>query len=107
MAGWPPPVWLSEGTRVQTGCRSGRLRPEESNDLLDRLRALDADELLLQPAVEVGQMVRVEPHLVENGRVQVLDVVAVRDAGAAQLVRLADSETALDAAARQPHRAAE
>src|SRR5580693_6475627 len=77
-----------------------------SNELLDRLRPLDADQLLVEAVVEVGQLVRVEPELVQNGGVQILDVVAILDGGAADLVRLADADAALDAAAGQPHREA-
>ena len=64
----------------------------------------DADELLVQPAVEVGEPVGVEAHLLQHGGVQVLDVEAVVDGGrAAEFVGLADADAPLDAAAGHPH----
>ena len=75
-----------------------------SNDLPDRVGALDADELLVEAAVEVGQLVRVEAHLLQHGRVQVLDVEPVLDRVVAQLVGRPDAQAALDAAAGRPHR---
>ena len=51
------------------------------NDLLDRLGAFDADELLIQPAVEVRELVRVEAHL--------LDALACRDLGDERAARAA------------------
>src|ERR1051326_5347550 len=39
------------------------------DQLLDRLRALDADQLLVQTAVEIGQPVRIQAELVQEGRV--------------------------------------
>ena len=72
-------------------------------NLLDRLRAFDADEFLVEAAVEVGQLVRVEAHLVQDGGVQVLDVEAVLHREVAEFVRLADADAALDAAAGAPH----
>ena len=74
---------------------------------MDRLGAFDADELLVQAAVEVGQAVGVEAELVQDRRVQPLDVQAVLDGGAADLVGLADARAPLDAAAGHPHGEAE
>src|SRR5690606_24096790 len=51
-------------------------RPFGSDDLADRLGPLDADELLVEPAVEVGEPLRVEAELGEDRGVQVLDVEA-------------------------------
>ena len=47
---------------------------------------LDADQLLIQPAVEVGEPVGVEAQLVQDRGVQVLDVEGVFDGGGAELV---------------------
>src|SRR5262249_49071268 len=77
-----------------------------SEDLLDRLGALDANQLLVEPAVEVGQPVRIEAELMQDGRVQVLDVEALRPRRAAHLVRRADADPPLDPASCQPHREA-
>src|SRR5262245_20089805 len=40
-----------------------RTRPHRSNDFRNRLRPLNADQLLIQPAVEVRKPIRVEAHL--------------------------------------------
>src|SRR5205823_23300 len=42
-----------------------------SDDLLDRLGPFHADQLLVEPAVEIAQFVRVEPQLRQDGGVQV------------------------------------
>ena len=52
---------------------------------MNRLGAFDADKLLVQSVVKVRESVWVEPHLVQDGRVQVADVEAVVDGGAADL----------------------
>src|SRR5437764_11509438 len=74
-----------------------------SDDLMDRLSSLDADELLVQAAVEVAESVGVEAELVQECRMEPLDMEPVLDGGAAELVGLADAGAALDAAAGQPH----
>jgi hypothetical protein len=45
-----------------------------SDDLPDRVHVLDADQFLVQAAVEVGELVRVEAHLMQDRGVQVFDV---------------------------------
>ena len=50
-----------------------------SDDLPDRLGPFDADELLVQPAVEVGEAVGVQAKLGEDRGVEVLDVEPVLD----------------------------
>src|SRR5215207_6882508 len=90
--------WAAPGTSWQLALRS--------DDLLDRLGAFDADELLVQPAVEVRQPVRVQPELLQHGRVHVLDMEAVLDRRGAEFIGRADADAALDAAAGQPHREA-
>src|SRR5262245_47806152 len=67
-------------------CRVTEPGSKGSNDLLDRLRPLHADQLLIQPAVEIGECIRIEAHLVQNRGMQVFHVEAVADAGAAEFV---------------------
>src|SRR6185312_11777171 len=81
--------------------------PAGSDDLVDRLGPLDADELLVQATVEVRQAVGVESELMEDCRMEPLDMEAVLDGGAADLIGLTDARTALDAAAGHPHGEAE
>ena len=73
---------------------------------MDRLRALHAHQLAVEPAVEVRELVGVEAEAVEDRGVQVLDVEAVGHRGAAQLVGLADAGAAPDPAPGHPHREA-
>ena len=75
--------------------------------LADRLGPLDADQLLVQAAVEVVEPVGVEAELVQDRSMEVLDVEAVLDGGAAELVGPADARASLDAAAGHPHGEAE
>src|SRR5215212_9736702 len=74
-----------------------------ADEFADRLRAFDADELLVEAAVEVGEAVGVEAQLLQDGGVQVLDVERLLHGAAAELVGLADADTALDAASCRPH----
>ena len=46
---------------------------------MNRLGAFRADEFLIEPAVEVGQPVRVDAHLVQNRGMQMLDVEAIHE----------------------------
>src|SRR5262245_44459076 len=71
-----------------------------------RLGSLDPHKLLVEAAVEVGQPVRVQSHLVQDGGVEVLDVERVLHGPAAQLVRLAHADPAFDPTAGHPHREA-
>ncbi len=77
---------MKDGQRINRSSRRYLIdckANERSDDLRDRLRALDTDELLIQATVEVRQLVRIESHLVQDRRVQVLDVIAILHAGAA------------------------
>ncbi len=56
------------------------------DDLMDRLGSFDADQLLVEAVVEVGEPVRVEAHLLQDRGVEVLHVVAIGDGGAAEFV---------------------
>ena len=56
--------------------------------------------------MEVGEGVRVEPELLEDRGVEVLDVEAVDLGPVAELVRLTDARAALDPATGHPHREA-
>src|SRR5437879_13614597 len=75
----------------------------KSDNLADRLGAFDPDELLVQAAVEVAESVGVEPELVQDRSMKLLDMEPVLDGGAAELVGLADAGAPLDPAAGQPH----
>src|SRR5690242_20091502 len=75
-------------------------------DLRDRLRPLHAHEPLIEPAVEVRELVRVDAKLLQDGGVEVVDVEFVDDGGGAEFVGFADAGAALDAAAGHPHRKA-
>jgi hypothetical protein len=71
--------------------REASLSAFRSNNLSYRLGPLDADEFLDQAAVEVGEPVRIESHLVEHGGVQVLDMETITDGGGAELIGFADA----------------
>src|SRR4051812_44339674 len=96
-SGWPGLSLRSPGAAPARGFEDSApatqncdpTRSARLNDLPDRLGPLHADELLIEPAVEVGQPVGVAAQLLQDRRVQVLDVEAVAHRGAAQLVRLA------------------
>jgi hypothetical protein len=77
-----------------------------SDDLPDRFSTFDADKLLLQAAVEVGQAVGIETELGEHRGVKVLDVEPVLDRGAAQLVGLTHARAPLDATRSRCHQRA-
>src|SRR5262245_38115442 len=70
---------------------------------VDRLRSLDADELLIEPAVEVTEAIGVEAHQAEDGGVQVLDMVGMLDGLGAEFVGGADGDAPPRAAAGHPH----
>jgi hypothetical protein len=71
-----------------------------SGDYLgNRFRVLDADEVLVQAAIEEAEAVGVEAELATNRGVEVLHLERVLDGLAAALVGLADADTALDSAA--------
>ena len=58
------------GKRMPGAIAEIRLR----DDRIDRVHALYADELLIEAVVEVGEIVRIEAELVQNGGVDVIDV---------------------------------
>ena len=61
----------------------------------------------MQAGVEIIESVGVEAELVQDRGVEVLDVEAILDGRAAQLVGLADAGAPLDSAAGHPHGEAE
>src|SRR5262245_30559544 len=73
-------------------------------DLPDRLNLAHADQLLVQPSVEIGQAVRVEAELVQDSCVQVFYVEWILYCGTSEFVSRADTDAPLDATAGQPHR---
>src|SRR5262245_59402170 len=81
------------------GAASGAL----CNDLRNRRDWFDADELLLEAAIEIRQPVRIESHLLEHGCVQPLHMEWRVDCGRAKFVRRADAHAALGPTASHPH----
>ncbi len=71
-------------------------------DFLDHVGFLDAGEFVVEAAVEVGQVMRIEAGQVQDRGVQVADVAAVDDRFVAELVGLAITGPPLHAAARHP-----
>ena len=59
------------------------------DDRINRIRALDSHELLIEAVVEVGAIVRIEAELVQDGGVEVFDVEAVFDCCGTEFVGLA------------------
>ena len=49
------------------------------DDLVDGMHFLDSHQLLVQPAVEVGQAVGIEPQLVQYRCMQMFDVKRILD----------------------------
>ena len=50
------------------------LRFFSGDNLSNRLGPFDADQFVLQAAIEIGQVIGVEPHLLQDGGVQMFDV---------------------------------
>ena len=94
---------------TRTGLSHGRsvLSRSCSDQLADGLGTFDADELLMQAGVEVVESVGVEAELVQDRSMEVLDVKAVLDGRAAELVGSADAGSTFDSAAGHPHGEAE
>ena len=59
---------------------------------------------VIAPAVAVRQLFVVEPHQVQNGRVQVVYVDTILDRGQPELVGVAIAHTRFDTASRHPDR---
>ena len=72
------------------------------NHAADRFGWNDAGEFLVQPTVEICQVVVLESHQVQNRRVKIAHVVAVDDRGVADFVRFAVAASTFDPAAREP-----
>jgi hypothetical protein len=72
------------------------------DDLLGDL-SRQIGQAVIPAAVAVRQLLVIEPHEVEDGGVQVVDVHLAVDGGAAVLIGLAVAESLLDAAAGHPH----
>src|SRR5947207_12717123 len=66
--------------------------------------AVDVGEAEVAAGVAVGEALVVEAQKVQDRRLDVVDVDSVLDGIEAQLVSRAVRQTALDTAARQPHR---
>ena len=71
---------------------------------MDWFGAFDAHEFLVEAVVEVGEMVGVKAHLVQDRCVQVPDMESVFDHGASQLIGFANTNAAGNAAARTCYR---
>src|ERR1043165_118022 len=73
---------------------------------MNRLRSFDTDEFLIQTTVEIREPLWIQSHQRQDGSVQVLDVEGMFDGFGPQIIRGANGDAALDAAAREPHREA-
>src|SRR5262245_25568670 len=73
---------------------------------MNRRGPFDADELLIEAGVEVGQSLGVDAEHVQYGGVQIAHVEWLLDRRRAELVGRPDAYPALDAAAGKPHREA-
>lgn len=91
------------GVNPGFGGGGGLDRGRRSDDLLDRFNVFDTDEFLVEAVVEVAEAVGVEAELVQDRRVESLDVHGVFDGGGAEFIGRADADAALDAATGSPH----
>src|SRR3954469_22332309 len=73
------------------------------NDLPDRIGALDSDQLLIQTAVEIGEFVRVQTHLVQRSGMEIFNVEPVAHRGRAEFICVSDRCAAFDSATCHPH----
>ena len=71
---------------------------------MNRLGAFNSNQPLVEAVVEEAQLVGVESHLGQYGRVQVPDVETILDGMGSELIGLPDADTSLDASARHEHR---
>ena len=72
---------LTSFDRQTSGTRDKTPSRQSHKQLSNRLCAFDADKLLIEARVEIREMVRIEAEALQRGRVQVLHVVAIIDAG--------------------------
>ena len=71
---------------------------------MNRLGAFNSNQPLVEAVVEEAQLVGVESHLGQYGRVQVPDVEAILYGMTSKLICLSNTDAALDAASRHEHR---
>ena len=64
--GWKPVI------REDLSTRTGKAIP--LGDLVDRFDVLDANQFLIQAAVEIGESIGIQAHLVQDRRVKLFDV---------------------------------
>src|SRR5213596_706438 len=83
---------LSRSERRQ--CGSAALRDDLTGDV-----ATHVGESKIAAAVSVGQLLVIDPHQVQEGGMQIMDVHRVLDSGVANLIGGAVDHAALDAAA--------
>ncbi len=74
------------------------------HDLLNRIGTFDTDQSLIESTVEIGQSIRIETELLQNGRVDPFDMHSIFDRGRAELIGLAKTHAPFDTATGQPHR---
>lgn len=74
------------------------------NDLADRLDRFDTNEFLVKAAVEVGESVRVEAHLLQDRGVEALHMERLFEGGGSNVVGRADAYAPFQATAGHPHR---
>ena len=70
------------------------------------MRLDDAGEFVFQPAIKVSELLVVQAHEVEDGRVQIPKVTPIHRRALAQLIRLTEARAGFYACARHPIREA-
>ena len=87
------------------GARQDRLMPRQwlSHDFVDGVYMFDANQLAVQTSVKVGKLIGVNAHEMEGCGVKVSYMETVFDGSTAQLIGLANADTAFDAASSHPH----
>ncbi len=70
---------------------------------MNRFGVFDADQLLIQAAIEVAQVVRVESQLIQNGRVNSANMQRILYCFSAQFIGRPVRDATLDAATSHPH----
>src|SRR5262245_37480632 len=76
---------------------------QSRQNLFDRLRAFDADEFLVEAAVEVAESIGIEAQQMQRGGVDGLDMQAVIDGCGAEFVGGAVTDSAFNSASCHPH----
>ena len=76
------------------------------DNLTNRFRSFDADELFIEAGVVVEEFVGIEAELMEYGSVKVFDLEWFFDGGGAEFVGLSEADATFDSSSGHPHREA-